>query len=65
MDRLEADKAVCIDDGGTEHTLPLSLFSGTPSEGDVYSLTLMRDEEETAARRQRAQSLFDRLKRRT
>lgn len=64
VDRIEGKIAVCeIDKNMIE--LELSLFSSTPKDGDVFeydgkTATILKDE--TEKKKQQAQSLFDKLK---
>lgn len=59
IDRIEGDTAVCEIDGGRFVNLPLSLFENA-RERDVY--TLSRDDAAREESLNKAQSLFDKLR---
>lgn len=59
IDRIEGSFAVCELPDMKLVNVPLCLFEN-PSEGDVYNIE--RDDSEKAERINKAQSLFDKLK---
>ena len=59
IDRIEGNIAVVELENMTTADAPISLFPGAV-EGGVY--TISKDESETADRKQKIQSKFDRLK---
>jgi hypothetical protein len=66
IDRIEEGIAVLImaDEGNPRFTLPLSRLPSGSREGDVLTLTLERDEEETRAAKDRSASLIATLRER-
>ena len=59
IDRIEGDIAVCEIDGKRFVNLPASLFENA-KEGDIYNLT--KDSSAREESLNKAQSLFDKLK---
>ncbi|WP_105205674.1 DUF3006 domain-containing protein [Neobittarella massiliensis] len=64
VDRLEGETAVCQDDGGALHLLPLDQLDFAVQESDVLRRTesgWALDPEEKKRRQQRAEALLRRL----
>ena len=59
VDRIEGEFAVCELQNGSFVNIPLCVF-GNAKEGDVFNIE--RDDEEKEKRLNKAQSLFDKLK---
>jgi len=66
IDRIEGGTATLVsrEDGRVRVNLPISLLPPGSREGDIVTLALTRDEEETRAARERSAALIDRLERR-
>jgi len=67
VDRIEEGIAVLIDrEDDTRHiSIPVPLLPPGCKEGDVITLTLERDEEETAAAKARVSGLVEKLRKRS
>lgn len=67
VDRTEGDRVICEQEDGTNIELPVMCFKTRPQDGTVvvWDGTLaLPDPPATAARKQKLQSRFDRLKKR-
>ena len=62
VDRIEGNRAVCLDEDDNIFTLPLSFFPEKPKDGDVFTLSLIRDPAKKAEMHKEITSLFERLK---
>ena len=64
IDRIEEDIAVLLldDEPGSRCTLSVTFLPPGTREGDVLTLTLERDEDETRAARDRSAALIARLR---
>lgn len=67
VDRIEEGIAVLIDrDDDTRHfSIPAQLLPPGCREGDVITITLERDEEETVAAKARVSGLVEKLRKRS
>ena len=67
VDRTERDRVICEQEDGTNIELPVTCFETCPRDGTVVvwdGILALPDPAATAARKQKLQSRFDRLKKR-
>ncbi|MHC1754017.1 MAG: DUF3006 domain-containing protein [Methanosarcina sp.] len=64
LDRIEGSIAILLlrDEESTKIDIPLFLLPPESKEGDILNLSIVRDDQETEAAKERVSALLDKLK---